>query len=1212
MNKICKKMAGGAAALAMTVSLFVPAGSLQAASAVKVKGIEMKNPSGQTLALKKGEKFSLKVSVTPKKAKNSIAFSSSKKKVVQVSKKGVLKAKKAGTATITAASTTKPKKKAKVKVTVYKKLTKVKKVSFDKTSAAIEEGGSLALKTTVAPANATVKKVAYSTSQKSVATVSKAGVVTAKKAGTADITAYAQDGRGAKAVCRVTVQKKGEGTPQPGSAAPAASASPGPGTSSSAGPATQKPQETFVIASASESVPVYVDEKGKDYDGLSLIAESFAGDVALVAQSGKASKVVSKASELGKTAIIAGSIGNNDVIDSLIAEGKLDVSDIQGKWEVYKIQFVTNPTAGVDKAIVVAGSDKRGTIYGLYHISEAMGVSPWVYWGDAVPEKKSEIAVTNWDLEMTSKEPSVKYRGIFLNDEAPSLTGWVSEKFGKKGSAASYNEEFYKLVYEVLLRCKGNYLWPAMWSNTFSEDGKATPIANAELADKYGVIMGTSHHEPLCRAGEEWGRVWKEYTKDTTKKYDWNFNVNEEAITNFWKDGVTRNKAFENVYTLGMRGEADSELEGGMEENIDLLKRVITTQKQILAENNLSGAPKVLTVYKEVENYWHGNDDIPGLKKWDQLDDVMIMLCEDNNGNMRTLPTTKEEQERKGGWGMYYHFDFHGGPTSYEWVNTKELNKVWEQMTMAYEHGIDDMWIVNVGDLKPMEMNISYFLDMAYDYETWGENGRNKTGDYMKQWVKQQFGSALNEEQTEGVASLLKEYTWINGSCNPETLKKNTYHVTNYNEAVRVLKRAQKLMDDAETYKKIIPDRLQAAYFELVYYPAVASANVAKMQILSGLNEYFYGKGSSLANVYGEQLQESIELDKTLEYTYNNEIPGVGDKWKNMMSSPHVGYVTWDSKGWSYPQVKDLQFPDSEDNGMIVTLQNQDAAYKDGECALDPFTSVNKETYTVTVSNSGATSFDYTVAADADWIKLSKTSGKVAAGDTFEVSVDWDKVKSDASGTVTVKGAVSSGSAEVKIQVSAKVYDVSSLEDHTYVYANGYASMLAGGYVNSGDGAGGISCGVIHNYGKMGQSAKAFPSNFCFADDVESAPYMEYKVFVEQAGTYKFTVYAAPSNNVDRDDVAIRYGVSVNGGSTEVVNMLDSSKFAAGEYSGSWAGDVAANGRKKATSVTLEAGVNTIRVYAVDPTLVLQKLVVSEKDVLASHLGPEESYYTGK
>ena len=1189
---------------AIAVSSLVPAGSAQAASAAKVKRVEFTKPVTSTLAFKKGESFRLKTSVSPKKAAKSIAFSSSKKSVVRVTNKGVLKAKKAGKAKITAASTTKPKKKATVQVTVYKSFTKVKAVSLNKTAAALKPGESLALEAAVSPKQATVKKVTYETSDKAVASVSKTGVITAKKAGKANITVYAQDGRGAKAVCHITVGTEGASGPS-ASAAPSTSATAAPSATVQPGAtepaatepgATERPPESrFVIASANEAAPVYIDENGSDYDGLSLVAESFAGDVSQVLNSGASSPIVTKAEQLKQSAIIVGSIGNNAVIDSLISQGKLDVSGIQGKWETYKIQFVEAPTPGVDKAIVVVGSDKRGAIYGLYHISEKMGVSPWIYWGDAVPDKKDEIVLSNWDLEMTSKEPSVKFRGIFLNDEAPSLTGWVQEKFG------DYNEDFYAHVFELILRCKGNYLWPAMWGNEFSKDGKEFALANAELADKYGIVMGTSHHEPLCRAGNEWGQEYKDYG---AKRKTWDFTVNEAAITKFWEAGVERNKSFENVYTLGMRGEADSALAGGVKENIDLLKNVITVQKRILADNNVSQEPQVLTVYKEVETYWHGAEGVEGLKNWDVLDDVIIMLCDDNNGNLRTLPTTKAEQERAGGWGMYYHFDYHGGPTSYEWVNTKELNKAWEQMTMAYEHGIDDIWIVNVGDLKPMEMNISYFLDMAYDYDTWGENGRNKTDEYMKRWVRQQFGASLSEEQAADIVSLLKDYTWLNTCCTPEALKNNTYHVTNYNEAQEMVKKTRQMMQKADECQKFIPQQLQAAYYQLVYYPTVASANVAQIMLYSGLNQYYFELGSASTNVYGELLQKAIEYDKTLEYTYNNEMPGVGDKWKNMMSSPHVGFVTWDSNGWKYPDVQDIQFPTDDSNKLLVTLQNQHDAYTEGECELDAFTNLNQESDTVTVSNGGGFPYDYTAQASADWIQLSKTSGHVSDQDTFEISVDWDKVTANTSGMVTVTGAGST----VTIKVAAEVYDVSGLDSHTYVYANGYASMLAGGYVSSGEGADGTYCAAIDNYGKMGQSVKAFPSNFCFANQVTAAPYVEYKVNVPKSGTYKFSVYTAPSNNVDRQDVGIRYGLSVNGGSAQLVNTIRSD-YQSGEYSGTWAGDVSASGRKTVSDIELQAGTNTIRVYAVDPTLVLQKLVVSEEDVLTSHFGPRESYF---
>ena len=697
------------------------------------------NPAISMLSLKKGETFQLKVKVTPKKKAKKVTFRSTKSSIVSVNKKGKCKAKKAGKAKVIVSC---GKKKTVISVMVTKKLKKVKKVTLSKKSASLFCGSSLKLTAKLTPAKATKKGVVYRSSKSSVASVSKKGVVMAKKKGTAVITAYAKDGRGAKAVCKITVKEKSAVTK-----APAVN--------------TSKPQPTkdpliteqkagyFTIAAKDSAASLYLDAKGEDYDGLSLIAASVAKDISLVTKEKAKANVVTKTESLKEYAIIAGSIGNNAVIDSLIEQGKVDASQIKGKREVYRIQVVENPVANVKKAIVVIGSDKRGTIYGLYHISEKMGVSPWVYWGDATPVAKDVVQIPEKELTVTSKEPSVKYRGIFLNDEAPSLTSYAKKKFG------GYNQYFYENVYELILRCKGNYLWPAMWSNTFSEDGKGTnKLANAELADKYGIVMGTSHHEPLCRAGVEWQNKYRQYGTSNA----WDFNANETAITKFWEDGVARNKNFENVYTLGMRGESDSSLSGTKEENIALLKKVITAQKDILKKNNLSDAPQVLTVYKEVEDYWHGTDKAEGLKKWDVLNDVTIMLCDDNFGNMRTLPT-KEDKNRKGGYGMYYHFDYHGGPTSYEWVNTVPLTKTWEQMNMAYEHGIDNIWIVNVGDLKPMEMNISYFLDMAYDYDTWGTNGKDKITEYRKNWVKQQFGENTSDSLVNEMEMLLDDYT---------------------------------------------------------------------------------------------------------------------------------------------------------------------------------------------------------------------------------------------------------------------------------------------------------------------------------------------------------------------------------------------------------------------------------------------------------------------
>lgn len=516
-----------------------------------------------------------------------------------------------------------------------------------------------------------------------------------------------------------------------------------------------------------------------------------------------------------------------------------------------------------------------------------------------------------------------------MNDDWPSLGSWVTQRFG------DFNEDFYDKVFELILRLKGNYLWPAMWSAEFSLNGKSNPIANAQHAQEYGIIMGTSHHEPLFRAGSEWQKVYNQYGTSNL----WDFARNKQAITDFWEDGIKRNQDFDNLITLGMRGESDSALEGSDQENIDLLKDIILTQKELLKKYNLEHSPQILAVYKEVEKYWYGTAEVEGLKDWEVLNEVTILLADDNFGNLRKIPT-EHERDRSAGWGMYYHFDYHGGPHSYEWLNTIPLEKVWEQICMAFDYGIRDVWIVNVGDLKPMELPISYFMELAYDFEAWGTGAINRTVEYTNRWVEQQFGYALEHETCLGIAQLLSEYTRMNGRRKPEIIYPSTFSPIHYNEAQRVLKQAIRMENAADQYYALIPESLKDAYYQLVYFPAAASANVLKMQIYAGLNELYAGRGSVLANTYATLTHEAIDRDKHLEQVYNSGI--TEGKWQGMMSSPHVGYVHWNAEGWKYPEVSTL-IPD-KGSIMIIDVEGTEEAYISGTAKLPVFTNLQKKT----------------------------------------------------------------------------------------------------------------------------------------------------------------------------------------------------------------------------------------------------------------------------
>lgn len=963
--------------------------------------------------------------------------------------------------------------------------------------------------------------------------------------------------------------------------------------------------------------PIIIDTKGKDYKGIKLVSDSFAEDVNLV--SGVKPEIITDITEselkkLKDTVVIVGTIGNSHIIDSLIEQKRINVAHTEGKRECYRMKVVENPIFNIKRAIVIAGSDKRGTIYGIYHLSELMGVSPWVYFADVMPAKKEEIAFSEENLNVISKEPSVKYRGFFLNDEWPSLGSWVTNTFG------DFNELFYNKVFQLILRLKGNFMWPAMWSAIFSENGKSNPLANAHLADEYGIVMGTSHHESMFRAGEEWKNIYKQYGDSNA----WDFRTNGEAITKFWEDGLKRNKNLESLITVGMRGEQDSALEGSMEENIELLKKIILTQKNSLKEHGMENEPQVLTIYKEVEKYWYGSDTAEGLRNWDVLDDVTIMLADDNFANVRTLPSEREKN-RKAGWGMYYHFDYHGGPVSYEWVNTTPLEKVWEQMTMAYEYGVRDIWIVNVGDLKPMEFPLSYFMDLAYDFDKWGTNGINKTKEYTKKWADMQFGNTIEEDMlskqadtesvddksaisekrkdmVDGIESILTGYTKMSGFKRPEVTFPTTYSYKNYNEAQRVLNMAIDLENRAKEYYDLMPETCKDPFYQLVYYPAAASANVVKLQIYAGFNNFYHKEKSALANGYISLVEECKKKDIEMQKYYNENMSD--GKWKGMMSSPHIGYTQWAPDSWTYPETYEVSLND--ESMMIVDVEDfdksDDKETSNENMSLPDFTNTKNETYKITISNGGSKEFDYEIETTSDWILIDEKNGCIKDGKSVKVSVDWSKVNKSLHGMITICGA----DKVVKVDVNAVIINTDDLESMTFVESNNVISIEAEHMSNS-VAKSGNEWTVLKNYGRTLSSVKILPVGVSF-EKAEDAPYIEYSLRVNEDADYTLTVYTAPTNNL-QNDTRLKYAVGFDDEKPVIKDILPKD-FIAGDYNNiHWCRAVLDNIHISETNHRLAKGVHKLRFYGLDAGIVLQKLVLSKDKLPESYFGPEESYY---
>lgn len=587
--------------------------------------------------------------------------------------------------------------------------------------------------------------------------------------------------------------------------------------------------------------------------GVLRAVSSLQSDFAKV--TGETPNIVSNLPESKSPLIIVGTIGADSAIDELIKQKKFNGSELKGKNEKFIIESITKPFKGVDEAIVIAGSDKRGTIYGIYDLSRQIGVSPWYYWADVPVTKKENIYFRKGSY--TDGEPAVTYRGIFLNDEWPSLGGWAQATFG------GFNSKFYERVFELILRLKGNFLWPAMWNSAFYDDD---PL-NGPLADEMGIVMSTSHHEPMSLAQKDWSR---------RRNGDWNYNTNAKNLQDFWRMGIERSKEWEQIVTIGMRGDGDEAMEEGT--NIALLEKIVKDQRKIIEKatgQKAEKTPQVWALYKEVQDYYDHGMRVP--------DDVTLLYCDDNWGNVRKLPNITAKP-RKGGYGMYYHFDYVGAPRNSKWININPIQRIWEQMNLAYEHGVDRIWVVNVGDLKPMEYPISFFLDMAWNPQQF--NAQNLV-QHTEQWAAAQFG----EKYANEIARMINLYTKYNRRVTPELLNDKTYSLDNYNEFERVVNEYRNLALDAFRLSSQLAQEYHDAYYQLVLYPINACSNLYEMYYAVAKNRQLSSRKDIRANDYADKVKACFERDSLLQYEYNNVI--ANGKWVHMMDQTRIGYASW-------------------------------------------------------------------------------------------------------------------------------------------------------------------------------------------------------------------------------------------------------------------------------------------------------------------------------
>jgi len=603
-------------------------------------------------------------------------------------------------------------------------------------------------------------------------------------------------------------------------------------------------------------------------------------------------------------------IGRNDVPITIGTLGKSKLidkksfgKDLKGKNEKFVIRIT-------ESGITIAGSDKRGTIYGIYELSRQMGVSPWYWWADVPVQKQSEVYAKIGSY--TDGEPAVKYRGIFLNDEWPALGGWSQEKFG------GFNSKMYAHVFELVLRLKGNFMWPAMWNSAFYADD---PL-NLGLADDMGVMMGTSHHEPMGRAQQEWTRV--------KTRGAWNYDTNRQELVDFWRGGVERLKDTEDVVTIGMRGNGDEPM--GEHADVNLLERIVEHQRKLITEatgKKASEVPQVWALYKEVQEYYEKGMRVP--------EDVILLLCDDNWGNVRILPAQGKNKDEgmaphKGGYGMYYHVDYVGGPRSYRWINVSQIQRIWEQMLLSYQKGVDRLWILNVGDLKPMEFPIDFWFKMAWDPNQFAPNDADADGKtslmaYTEQFCAEQFGA----DQAKEAARILNLQGKYVHRVTPEILSPRTYSLET-GEWDRVMSDYKRLESDAFNQYLKIGDEYKDAYNELVLFPVRGMANMYELNYSYAMNEMLAAKGDIAANEWAVRARQCYDRDSVLNYEYNHNI--ADGKWNHMMDQTHIGYRSWNEPRQRYfptPKYVDANATPSyiyKEEGGVLSIEAQHYAEK--------------------------------------------------------------------------------------------------------------------------------------------------------------------------------------------------------------------------------------------------------------------------------------------
>ncbi|KAJ3487914.1 hypothetical protein NLI96_g3210 [Meripilus lineatus] len=976
---------------------------------------------------------------------------------------------------------------------------------------------------------------------------------------------------------------------------------------------------TFPIVSNGKATPILlsVDE----WPGVQRAAADFAADIQRVTglePSRTNVSSVSSANVKSSQAIIVGTLGKSSLIDQVVNRTGLDVSSIDGQWESFLAKEVSTPLPGVSSAYVIIGADKRGTIFALYDHSEQFGVSPWYWWADVPTTQHSDIFVTSPGCFHGS--PTVKYRGIFLNDEQPALQNWAMEKFTNGTGAAltgsPFNHLFYTKLFELILRLKGNYLWPAIWSSAFDIDDPQ----NQPLADWWGVVMGTSHQEPMMRGTPiEWNLFGSG---------PWDYTTNSKNIYNYWVAGAERAKPFESIFTLGMRGAGDLPLSETT--NIALLEEVVDDQRQILTNvfngTNISSVPQMWALYKEVQGYYEDGMRVP--------DDVTLLWSDDNWGNIRRFPLVSE-RNRSGGAGVYYHFDYglqmDNGKTwssvpSLELtrsfvMQSTQISKTYEQMSLAVDRDATRIWIVNVGDLKPYEMDIEFFLTLGWNASIWNPTNLNS---FVTNWAQREFDISASEATQ--VAGLIANLTRFNARRKPELLNSTTYSLINYREADNVLADWKALSDASTALYNKMSSAMKPAFFQLVHHPIIASYTLANMWISAGMNNMRASQARLSTNDLADQVEQLFAQDYDIQTQYHELLNG---KWDHMMDQTHVGYYYWQQPmADTMPLVTRVQPKKQALAGVMrITPESTLGTWpgdNPNQCAqgyscpppsmsFDSFVPVGNRY--IDVSAGGPNPFTWTATSSAPWLKLSTTKGSISPQNPEQrvfVSVDWSQVSGSQTATIRFTAVAAKQPNLVQTVSFTAVHNTVPSDFRGFVEGDGGVSIEAA-HASRNTSVSGITWTELPDIGRTVSGVTPWPrggdeKNFTAG----SGPSIEYDFYTFNSiggkGNIIVNTLVSPSLNAYSTDRPISVAVQVDSQPPQTTQFIPPA--VPGNLPDAWDGVdgfVANSIVTVANNFTATPGAHILKVWMTEPTVVVQKIIIDTGGVRPSYLGPPES-----